>query len=129
MVNFGANGDVNQETALATASRKQVTFTGQLEYDANGTLVISHDPGEKAWVGDPSPQIDALWDSISKGPWSSYATMGIAGTDSNWAAEIIYLDGTDANEVRDRSILWNGYWLSGLDVFHQLHCLVSGRVL
>jgi len=84
MVEFGANGDTNEETALATASRKQVTFTGQLEYDANGTLVTFHAPDEKVWIGDPSPQIDALWDSISKGLWSSmlrYEFLGLTQTE------------------------------------------------
>lgn len=34
------------------------------------------------------------------------------------------LEGDEADNVRDQTLLQNGYWVTGLDVFHQLHCLV-----
>lgn len=34
------------------------------------------------------------------------------------------LEGSEANMVRDRTALFDGYWLTGLDVIHQMHCLV-----
>lgn len=36
------------------------------------------------------------------------------------------LDGEEADNVRGQTLLQDGYWVTGLDVFHQLHCLVRG---
>ncbi|KAI8633233.1 hypothetical protein F5Y19DRAFT_471501 [Xylariaceae sp. FL1651] len=88
--------------------RVEIRFSGALTYDENGTLFNEHTPGEKLWVGEPSPEIDATWDSLE---------------------DVFYvlLDGDEADKVRDHTILENGYWLTGLDVFHQLHCLDTLR--
>ncbi|KAI0112529.1 hypothetical protein GGR51DRAFT_557112 [Nemania sp. FL0031] len=85
-----------------------VQFTGALTYDENGTLFNEYPVGEKLWVGDPSPEIDASWDSLEE-------------------AFYILLEGDEADIVRDHTTLEHGYWLTGLDVFHQLHCLDSLR--
>ncbi|RWA07720.1 hypothetical protein EKO27_g7384 [Xylaria grammica] len=88
--------------------RVEVKFTGALTWNASGTLINEHAPGEKLWVGDPSPEIDALWERFEK-LWS------------------IMVEGDEADNVRDQTLLKDGYWVTGLDVFHQLHCLDSLR--
>jgi hypothetical protein len=44
------------------------------------------------------------------------------------SADILYLEGEDADLVRESTTFRNGYWLTGLDVFHQIHCLVGSLV-
>ena len=39
-------------------------------------------------------------------------------------ASTVLLQGAEADLVRDRTTLGNGYWVTGLDVFHQVHCIV-----
>ncbi|KAI0202340.1 hypothetical protein F4808DRAFT_458939 [Astrocystis sublimbata] len=94
---------------LPSGSRRvEVQFTGALTWNSSGVLVNEHKPGERIWVGEPSPEIDAAWDSL-KEVW------------------VVMLEGEEASKVRDKTTLQDGYWLSGLDVFHQLHCLDSLR--
>ncbi|KAI1173204.1 hypothetical protein F4777DRAFT_461838 [Nemania sp. FL0916] len=96
-------------TLLRFGSRQhEVKFSGALTWNASGVLVNEHLPGETIWVGDPSPEIDALWD----------------GFEDIWN---VLLDGPEADLVRDKTLMYNGYWITGLDVFHQLHCLDTLR--
>jgi hypothetical protein len=44
------------------------------------------------------------------------------------SADVLYLEGEDADLVRESTTFRNGYWLTGLDVFHQIHCLVGSLV-
>lgn len=39
------------------------------------------------------------------------------------------LDGEEADNVRGKTLLQDGYWVTGLDVMHQMHCLDSLRRL
>ncbi|KAM4057530.1 hypothetical protein HRG_014430 [Hirsutella rhossiliensis] len=79
-------------------------FTGALTYDETGSLIREQSPGRPLWVGDPGPEMDSLWDHIE-------------------AASTILLQGEEADSVRDRTTLYDGYWMTGLDVIHQVHCL------
>ncbi len=40
---------------------------------------------------------------------------------------MILLEGWEADMVRDKTIFFDGYWLTGLDVIHQMHCLVRSQ--
>ncbi|KAI3323861.1 hypothetical protein HD806DRAFT_76421 [Xylariaceae sp. AK1471] len=90
------------------SNRVEVTFTGALTYNSSGVLVNEYMPGQRRWVGEPTPNIDAAWDDL-KEFWT------------------VLLEGNEANNVRDQTLLQDGYWVTGLDVFHQLHCLDSLR--
>ncbi|OGM41674.1 hypothetical protein ABOM_009995 [Aspergillus bombycis] len=79
-------------------------FDGALSYNASGNLVIESTPGGEQWIGQPTPEMDSLWDRVESG-------------------SIIMLEGSEANMVRDKTALFDGYWLTGLDVIHQMHCL------
>ncbi|KAI0413137.1 hypothetical protein F5X98DRAFT_366772 [Xylaria grammica] len=79
-----------------SSHRVEVKFTGALTWNASGTLINKHAPGEKLWVGDPSPEIDALWGRFEK-LWS------------------IMAEGDEADHVRDQTLLKDGYWVTGLD--------------
>lgn len=46
---------------------KLVRFSGALTYDENGSLIIDNQPGEPVWTGDPTPEMDALWDRMESG--------------------------------------------------------------
>ena len=48
-----------------------------------------------------------------------------AVVNEKFLASGIYLDGWEADDVRGISKYTDGYWISGLDFLHQIHCLVS----
>jgi len=50
----------------------------------------------------------------------------MSGSDSlnKLQGSIVLLEGSEADMVRDKTILYDGYWVTGLDVVHQMHCLV-----
>ncbi|KAK1994570.1 hypothetical protein LX36DRAFT_693070 [Colletotrichum falcatum] len=85
-----------------------MTFTGALTWNSSGDLINEYVPGQRRWVGEPTPYLDAAWD----------------GLEEFWT---VLLEGDEADNVRDQTLLQNGYWVTGLDVFHQLHCLDSLR--
>ncbi|KAL6903863.1 hypothetical protein GGI43DRAFT_381572 [Trichoderma evansii] len=64
---FRAGFETDLDPALPTIHTKRVRFNAALAYDSNGTVVIEHDPGEEVWTGDPSPQMDALWNKLEAG--------------------------------------------------------------
>ncbi|KAK9775190.1 putative DUF3328 domain-containing protein [Seiridium cardinale] len=88
--------------------RVEVTFTGALTYNSSGDLIAEYVPGQRRWAGEPSPYMDEAWDDLTE----------------FWT---VLLDGEEADNVRGQTLLQNGYWVTGLDVFHQLHCLDSLR--
>lgn len=85
-----------------------MTFTGALTWNSSGDLINEYVPGQRRWVGEPTPYLDEAWD----------------GLEEFWT---VLLEGDEADNVRDQTLLQNGYWVTGLDVFHQLHCLDSLR--
>ncbi|KAI8633234.1 hypothetical protein F5Y19DRAFT_490409 [Xylariaceae sp. FL1651] len=81
-----------------------ITFTGDLDWDDNGTLVRTH-PGSIEYVGNPSPEIDAAWEHLIFG-------------------EAIDLKGDEAKTIEGTTFQKSdGWWVLGLEVFHHLHCL------
>ena len=46
---------------------ERVTFTGGLDFDENGTLYRTIEPGSPQYVGKPNPEIDANWESLLEG--------------------------------------------------------------
>lgn len=58
---------INPVAPLKNSPLETVKFTGALTFDENGTLISQRKPGEKIWFGEPTPQMDALWESIAKG--------------------------------------------------------------
>ncbi|CEJ81062.1 hypothetical protein VHEMI01212 [[Torrubiella] hemipterigena] len=85
-----------------------MTFTGALTWNSSGDLINDYVPGQRRWSGPPTPNMDEAWD----------------GLEEFWT---VLLEGDEADNVRDQTLLQNGYWVTGLDVFHQLHCLDSLR--
>lgn len=55
------------EPAVQSLLEHEIRFTGALAYNETGNLVIQSTPGEKKWVGDPTPEMDALWDRVESG--------------------------------------------------------------
>ena len=45
-------------------------FDGGLAYNETGYLVIESTPGGIKWVGNPTPEMDALWDRVESGKMS-----------------------------------------------------------
>ncbi|KAH8812467.1 hypothetical protein F5884DRAFT_855763 [Xylogone sp. PMI_703] len=81
----------------------QVKFTGGLKWSNDGVLYRDQNGGEAQYVGKPSPEIDAAWYLLLK-------------------PHFIDLD-KKPNTVVDTYQNLEGEYLTGLDVFHQLHCL------
>ena len=96
------------DAAFAAIQLQSVNFTGGLFWDDNGVLVRNPLPsGGPEWVGPPNQATDRLWERVSD------------------AAGVI-LPARDANMVKGLTKqLPDGRYVTGLDVFHQLHCLVS----
>lgn len=98
--------DTDLDAAFPALDIHRVPFTGGLHWDENGALIRNPLPtGGTEWVGTPSPELDALWDHV----------VDAAGVD---------LIGHEADMVRGKTRQRpSGEYISGLDVFHQLHCL------
>jgi len=98
--------DTDLDAAIPALDIVRKPFTGGLHWDENGTLVRNALPnGSQEWVGPPSPELDALWDHV----------VDAAGVD---------LVGKEAAMVKGKTRQRpSGEYISGLDVFHQLHCL------
>ncbi|KAK1141024.1 hypothetical protein N8T08_009597 [Aspergillus melleus] len=96
------------EAVRSLVSEREIRFEGALAYNDSGQLVREPSPRGDEWIGPPTPQMDALWDRVEAG-------------------SIILLDGTEADIVREKTTLFDGYWVTGLDVIHQLHCLNKVR--
>ncbi|KAM7209607.1 protein of unknown function (DUF3328) domain containing protein [Naviculisporaceae sp. PSN 640] len=97
------------KTALAGLPVDEERWSGHLVYNAsNAHWKMEYPPHEPRWVEEPSPEIDSRWNVIER-------------------ARTIYLQGPEADFVREGTTWENGYWVTGLDVFHQLHCLNSIR--
>lgn len=47
-------------------NRVEVTFTGALTYNSSGVLVNEDVPGQRRWVGEPTPNVDAAWDDLKE---------------------------------------------------------------
>ncbi|KAI0973469.1 hypothetical protein F4678DRAFT_426836 [Xylaria arbuscula] len=90
--------------ALLGTHLKDTRFRGALTYNETGSLVIDREPGESVWIGKPSTEMDELWNSLER-------------------ANIIHLQGDEAKLVREDTAFLDGRWITGVDVFHQLHCL------
>ncbi|KAI1173205.1 hypothetical protein F4777DRAFT_461754 [Nemania sp. FL0916] len=80
-------------------------FVGDLNWHDNGTLYRPETPGYTTYVGKPSPEIDAAWKHII--PGEATDLMG------NEAKTVV---GTTFQKP-------SGWWVEGVEVFHQLHCL------
>ncbi|KAI1330218.1 hypothetical protein F5Y16DRAFT_415673 [Xylariaceae sp. FL0255] len=81
------------------------TFSGDLDWDANGTLVRTDANDPVQYAGPPSPEIDENWRKILE-----YDEVDLAGD--------------EASTVAHRTYQKPGGWsMVGVDMFHQLHCL------
>jgi hypothetical protein len=95
--------DIGYETDLKAAypavEVHQVRFTSYWGPESNGTTA------ESQYVGSSSPEIDAAWNVLYKGYW-------------------VDLTGDEATSVIGKAkALEDGFYITGLDMFHQLHCV------
>ncbi|KAI0818327.1 hypothetical protein GGR55DRAFT_674160 [Xylaria sp. FL0064] len=83
----------------------KVKFTGGLKFDENGTTYRAVEPGVPQYVGEPNDELDRRWRSLIRG-------------------QAVDLRGEEAESVADITYQKPGGWyLTGPDSFHQLHCL------
>lgn len=94
------------DPAKSSIELTQTSFTGGLRYDSNGTLIRPPNHQGSAYVGQLSHAIDAAWDDLLVGHWIELDEGEPTNTDG-------LLQGK------------NGKTLTGVDVMHQLHCLVG----
>ena len=43
-----------------------MTFTGALTWNSSGDLINEYVPGQRRWVGEPTPYLDAAWDGLEE---------------------------------------------------------------
>jgi hypothetical protein len=41
-------------------------FTGALTWNSSGDLINEYVPGQRRWVGEPTPYLDAAWDGLEE---------------------------------------------------------------
>ena len=56
-----------KESATQELVEHEKRFNGALVYNETGNLVIESTEGEDKWVGNPTPEMDALWDRVESG--------------------------------------------------------------
>jgi hypothetical protein len=77
------------------------------------------------FVGSSSPEIDVAWNALFKGKSRNRKACNYL-TGSTIAGYWVDLTGQEAASVIGKAkALGDGFYITGLDVFHQLHCLVS----
>ncbi|KAI0964835.1 hypothetical protein F4678DRAFT_367028 [Xylaria arbuscula] len=97
--------DTDLEPLRSSIEVVQVKFTGGLKFDENGTTYRAVEPGVPQYVGEPSDELDRRWRSLIRG-------------------QAVDLRGQEADSVADITYQKPGGWyLTGPDSFHQLHCL------
>ncbi|KAI0973470.1 hypothetical protein F4678DRAFT_426840, partial [Xylaria arbuscula] len=98
--------DTDLEPLKQAIEMERIRFTGGLNIDDNGTLYLVTEPGATQYVGNPTPEIDAAWDAL----------LQVDGVD---------LIGDEATSIEGKTMQKpvGGWWLVGVDGFHQIHCL------
>ncbi|KAI8630470.1 hypothetical protein F5Y19DRAFT_474252 [Xylariaceae sp. FL1651] len=97
--------DTDLEPLRSMIGIKKVKFIGGLKFHENGTTYRYVEPGVTQYVGEPSEELDRAWRSLIRG-------------------QAIDLRGEEAEGVADKTYQKPGGWyLTGPDAFHQLHCL------
>ncbi|KAI1161539.1 hypothetical protein F5B18DRAFT_627993 [Nemania serpens] len=83
----------------------KVKFKGGLKFDENGTTYRAIDPDAPQYVGEPSDELDRRWRSLIRGQ-----ALDLINEEAESVADITYQKP-------------GGWYLTGPDSFHQLHCL------
>ncbi|KAH8702420.1 hypothetical protein BGW36DRAFT_424696 [Talaromyces proteolyticus] len=113
----------NLEPARKWIGEHEVRFGGALSYNESGKLVIEPASGGRSglatrhrrWMrcGIEWKQVEA---DFMRHSHEQYLLV---------PRSIVLLEGPEADMVRDKTTLFNGYWVTGVDVVHQIHCLVD----
>jgi len=53
--------------SLLSLTVQEMKFGGELIYNESKVLVIDHKSTEPVWVGDPTAEMDSLWDNLEDG--------------------------------------------------------------
>lgn len=106
---------------------KKVKFVGGLKFDENGTTYRSIEPGTTQYVGEPNEAIDRAWRRLIQG---MFFHPHLSLRQNHWlaylAGEEVDVIGEEAEGVAGTTYQKEGlWWVTGADVFHQLHCVVS----
>ncbi|KAI1099047.1 hypothetical protein F4804DRAFT_345812 [Jackrogersella minutella] len=103
---FERGWETDLDAAKPHIQAKLIKFTGSPEFYENGTLYRSYPKDQPQYVGEPSPEIDKAWNMLLYG-------------------SVVDLSPELAGKMN--SITWKELdgelYRTGLDVFHQLHCL------
>jgi hypothetical protein len=59
--------ETSKEPLRSVLKLQKVKFTGSLNFDENGTLFRTIEPGVPQYVGEPNAEIDAAWDNLLEG--------------------------------------------------------------
>jgi len=101
-------------------------FSGGVEIHGENNFVT--DPGGHEYVGPPAPGIDQAWDLLLEGLYiglkaENILAYGYLGLNLDFNQREIDLAGS--------TFQWpeSGFYFSGLDVYHSLHCLVCPVIL
>lgn len=64
------------EPARKSIQEHEMRFDGALSYNASGNLVIESAPDREKWIGQPTPEMDKLWDRVESGKHRLLRTQG-----------------------------------------------------
>lgn len=105
---------------------EQVHFTGGPAFHADGKLYIPNPP-KVNYVGQPSPEVDQAWEELIWGMPLPSLKLHLTTLGSYFSATE---DEVKAQWPNNWEEFWDemrGGYTVGVDMFHTLHCVVSGR--
>lgn len=99
----------------------QKRYTSAIRDHPNGTLYMAFNTSEPQYVGPPSPEIDAAWNSLLRGRYIHFTT-----NETSWLNSDPGLPLLEQLPSHGSSIPTAGYY-GGPDMLHSLHCINALR--
>ncbi|EAW09065.1 oxidase ustYa family protein [Aspergillus clavatus NRRL 1] len=105
---FDAGYPTEWGPAVESIKLEKTTFTSPLRYNTTSSqLYRDFDASQPQYIGAPSPEIDAAWESLLGG-------------------QFLVLSDDEATELDD-PVSIEGRWVGEVEVMHSLHCLNTLR--
>ncbi|RAO68350.1 uncharacterized protein BHQ10_004362 [Talaromyces amestolkiae] len=113
--------DTELEEMKPSIKLHQKRYTSAIRDLPNGTLYMAFNTSEPQYVGPPSPEIDAAWNSLLQGRYIHFTTNETTWLNSDHELPIL-----EQLPSHGSSIPTTGYY-GGPDMLHSLHCINALR--
>ncbi|KUL88986.1 hypothetical protein ZTR_06085 [Talaromyces verruculosus] len=113
--------DTELEEMKSSIKLHQKRYTSAIRDHPNGTLYMAFNTSEPQYVGPPSPEIDAAWNSLLRGRYIHFTI-----NETTWLNSDPDLPLLEQLPSHGSSIPTTGYY-GGPDMLHSLHCINALR--